>query len=63
MAGPSFISSIKFPKPFVTISCTSVAVVRKLLFHSVRNSSNIPKTLKTYNMGFATVSPKLPCNC
>lgn len=37
MSGPCFISSIKFLKPFETISCTSLTLPGKWLFHSLVN--------------------------
>lgn len=36
-SGPCFISSIKFLKPFETISCTSLTIPGKWLFHSHLN--------------------------
>ena len=38
-SGPCFISSIKFLKPFETISCTSLTIPGKRLFHSHLNCS------------------------
>lgn len=60
MAGPSFISSIKFQKPFVTTSCTSLNYSEEIIVSlSARNYPKMLKTLKTYKMGFATISLSL----